>query len=286
MKNTIYCLTTLIAIFVLSLKVVSQDHVQPAHQQIVREAWNLLKASDPEFYNNFEMNYWVGTYENDGPWSFYNQGRIVAGAWREDEEDVVYNYWCWFNRTGTHFWEAKDPYTPTGTYTLEEECLGITWSCSPPANAWHRLEKYILGGWELKKQYPGLKVDFQRWDGQGIYTITSYGPIGLMYEGLVEGWRNLYHTGYMKITGYYQLNGEWVTYDPPLEVKLTDSQKYFCYEILGRMAHCIGDMSVPAHTHLDAHPDPFPCSKGDFRPRRVSCQGTLRRLKHFVLQRI
>lgn len=263
MKNVILIQLITITLYNFNNLIYCQDHVQPAHQQIVREAWNLLKASDPQFYETFEMNYWVGTIETEGPWSFDNQGRIVAGAWREDDEDVIYGYSCptiyWpppipptrFWST-THFWEAIDPNEIMETYNLSGYCW-IPYSCDAPLTAWGRIQKYINGGWELKKQYPGnpcrsvqwSSVTYQRWDGNGTYSVTSCGPIGLMYEGLIEGPRNLYHTGYMKVTGYYDEGGEWQTFDPPLEIKLNGSQKYFCYEILGRMSHCLGDMSVP-----------------------------------------
>lgn len=235
-----------------------EDHVQPAHQQIVREAWNLLKLYNPG-YNYVEMNNWVGTNGTSGPWAFDNQ-RVVAGAHREDEEDVVYNYVCWFTPTNTHFWNVSNPNNPNQNPTILSECTLA--NCEPPGNAWNKLDNYINGGWELERVYPGepcgdetrYDVTFQRWDGQGAYTLRGCGHIVFKYEGLVEGPRNLYNTGFMKIVAASDQNGGLFHFNPPLEIKLTGSEKYFVYEILGRMAHLIGDMSVPAHTHNDAHP--------------------------------
>src|SRR4030095_12692997 len=264
-------------IFFINLDLFSQsDHVQDAHQHIVKQAWELLKQSYPN-YNYIEMNNWIGDNQHDGPWSFGNTGRVVAGAYREDDEDPIYNYTCWGVASSTHFWGVGVPWNPNqySPYHLLECQLA---NCNVPGSAWNKLDLYTRGGWELKKDYrvnneSYSDVTFQRWDGLGTYTVRSWGSTGMMYEGLIEGPRNLYSTGYMKITGRYVNElAEWEAFKPPLEVRLTGSQKYFCYEILGRMAHLIQDQSVPAHTHLDAHPDGFPCFHGDSYETRMGGQ--------------
>jgi hypothetical protein len=266
-------------LFLITVRIYPQelDHVQPAHQQLVREAWNLCKLYNPN-YANVEMNSWIGTTETSGPWDFTNQARVVAGAWREDDEDVIWNYSCptipplLWQYTNTHFWKVENPnnpnqYTP---YTLSGNCYGFPWECGPvPGSAWDRLNKYINGGWTLHKQFPNTQVDFQRWDGQGVYHLGSLGPFGIIYEGLVEGSRNLYGTGYARIVSYYNEAGQEEPFNHPYEVRLAGN-KYLCYEILGRMAHCLGDMSVPAHTHLDPHPQA--CGEGDSYEQRMDGQ--------------
>lgn len=248
------------------------SHEQPVHQHIVRESWNLLRNSNPNYYNYIEMKQYVGNQHNSGPWDITNKERVVAGAWREDDEDVIWNYSCptippfLFQYTNSHFWLCTNwnPENSNYLHYLSGYSCGQSWECGPvPGNAWNRLQKYINGGWILKKQYSGVpsQVTFNRWNGQGQFNVTSYGPIGLQYEGLVEGDRNLYHTGYMKVTHYSALGGGWIPYDPPVEVRITDYRKYFCYEILGRMAHCLADISVPAHVKLDPHPNE--CNQGD-----------------------
>ena len=143
MKKTIYFI-----LFICNLLLYA--HEQPVHQQIVREGWNLLKLSNPA-YQYVEMNSWIGNNQNDGPWSFDNQGRVVAGSWREDDEDVVYGYDCPSinlfginNYTNTHFWLCPNSNPANADYhhTLEGYSCGENWECGPvPGNALEQITK-------------------------------------------------------------------------------------------------------------------------------------------------
>ena len=269
----------IIIVFLLFLNIsflsAQPEHEQLVHQHIVREAWNLLKLDDPGL-QNVEMNNWIGYNGTSGPWAFDNE-RVVAGAYREDEDDVIYNYICpnipgpWFDVvTSTHFWKCHDIDNVNDVCSLSGFCF-VPWWCNPPGNLWHRMSKYINGYWNLERQYPSIGTYFKYWynHNQNVY-VESYGPIGLKYKGLVEGTHNLYHTGYMEIISYYNILGRKIVVNPPVPIFLETSRKYFVYEILGRMAHCLADMSVPAHVHCDPHPDP--CGDGDTYELRMGIE--------------
>lgn len=247
-------------------------HEQPVHQHIVRQAWLRLKLDHPT-YNGLEMDDWIGYAEKDGPWSISNQGRVVAGAWREDDEDVIYSYSCpiipapinEYNYTCTHFWKVDNgPEFEHNIYS--DECFSPGWNCGDFPNAYQKIRKYQQGGWTLKRQFPQLGISFTRWEG-GTYNITSYGPVGLRYVGLTEGEYNLYETGYMEVVGYHsQINGPYIELAVPVKIRV-QNKKYYAYEILGRMCHLLGDLGVPAHVHIDTHPDR--CDHGDSYETRM-----------------
>lgn len=256
MKTLLWCIITLL----FSAQLYS--HELETHEYIVKESWKLLKMSFPE-YNDIEMNNWIGTDQHDGPWSNRNQGRVVAGAWREDDEDPIWNYQCFQQYTVTHFWDVDkvpDFWPNIGV----PQCL-TGWDCGDFPNAYLKMTAYQQGGWHLKRDFTlygsDLTVRFDRFDGNGYIYVTSYGPIGFKYQGLTEGPNNLYNTGYMEIVGYTNSAGIYVDVPYTLPPIKTQLNKYYCYEILGRMCHLIGDMGVPAHLHIDTHP--APCGVGD-----------------------
>ncbi|MBN8571852.1 MAG: T9SS type A sorting domain-containing protein [Ignavibacteria bacterium] len=261
MKTLFFCILT----FLFSVPLIS--HEQETHEYIVKEAWKLLKMAYPE-YNNLEINNWIGTDQHDGPWSTSNQGRVVAGSWREDDEDVIWDYACpvippfIYQYTNTHFWKVDDG--PNHMNNIFANCLtGL--DCGDYPNAFQKITKYQQGGWKLKNNFSMgqiHEVRYQRWDGQGYVYVTSFGPVGFKYEGLVEGSRNLYNTGYMEIVSYTNSAGIEIEVNPPVAIR-SIINKYYAYEILGRMCHLLGDMGVPAHIHVDTHPAPWPCYEGD-----------------------
>jgi hypothetical protein len=95
-----------------SMIAASSDRGQPklqyaenVHQYLVQQAYQLLMMQRPDVQNT-QMSSHIGTSEHAGPWT---TGLVVAGAWREDDEDVVYGVGAPFNGwtpTSTHFWNA------------------------------------------------------------------------------------------------------------------------------------------------------------------------------------
>ena len=75
------------------------------------------------------------------------------------------------------------------------------------------------------------------------------------YNSLVEFFQTgrCYYEGYIDLAGYEHLNSPQEIY-----MDITTARKY-AYQILGRVAHLLHDMSVPAHVHDDEHP----CELGD-----------------------
>ncbi|NWF88465.1 MAG: hypothetical protein HXY50_03290, partial [Ignavibacteriaceae bacterium] len=93
-----------------------------------------------------EMRYHLGGGPVGPPWT---NGTIQAGAWREDEEDVVYGYYQYApgDPEGalisiTHFWDADGGLNQTSD--LNDYALGIYWSYSCE-NAMQKMLKYYNG---------------------------------------------------------------------------------------------------------------------------------------------
>lgn len=96
--------------FILCLTIISKfcyAHDQGIHQYIVREAWKLLEYQVPELDGSI-LEIWVGNDEQA------YLSKIVAGAYNEDEYDVIFRY-CGYTlalgctyATNTHFWDADN----------------------------------------------------------------------------------------------------------------------------------------------------------------------------------
>ena len=176
--------TLLIAVSLL-LSNLAFSHTQPAHQHMVRQAWNLIKHFNPG-YQYTELNNNLGDFQTDGPWTF-TSGRVVAGVYREDEEDVIWNYACppyiWWDYTATHFWKVDDG--PNSGYDLNiPDCLNFTCS-NIPGTSWSKMEKYRNGGFTFKKTFydnqggVSRNVSFTLWNngnpGGGVISLFSPG---------------------------------------------------------------------------------------------------------------
>jgi hypothetical protein len=237
MKNLIISLI-LVTLFVCNL----YPHGGETHQYIVREAFELLKLQKPEMYFSI-MNDFVGSQEvGSKP---FDKPYIVTGAIREDMEDIVYNYcnihlgipWktetnC-IDKTCTHFWDAD--YGDT-----------FRW--------WYEGNYYENAFQKAKHYYDGTHTLFIYIGENNIFTEVW------SLNSLID----LFVNGNYKLHGYYNIIGQYVEHDPPLQKQLnTYYRKHYAYNILGRICHLIGDMGVPAHCHNDDHcPIGFVCDDG------------------------
>jgi hypothetical protein len=107
------------------------------HKHIVRESYSRLYLHLG--YNIPELKKHLGNDEN-GSGPFIPGGSIVIGAFREDEEDIVYGYGGVgnINVSNTHFWKADDGDNVLTTFPSIISIIG-----SFP-NAFVKTKKYIV----------------------------------------------------------------------------------------------------------------------------------------------
>ncbi len=216
MKKIFYLLITF-----LSYPILVSAHNELVHQHFVREAYKLLK-----FYvgqDIREMKDHVG-YSQEGNGQFNPGGLMVIGAYQEDHSDATNEGFGigGYLVSNTHFWDPDRGdncgFTPIDyTYT----------------NAYQKALKYMYGGYELRIPYPA----------NGI-TEAYEAPSDLItfYKT-----RRIYYKGYYDITGQFVARNRWSTVSNGFRDKVV-------WEIVGRILHLLGDMTVPAHTHNDSHP--------------------------------
>jgi hypothetical protein len=86
MKKILYIYTSL-----LLLSTINYCHDQHVHQYVVVEAYKLLKYNIGYSISEFENHIGGigGSFNGDFAWQ---KPYITTGAFREDEEDVIFNY--------------------------------------------------------------------------------------------------------------------------------------------------------------------------------------------------
>jgi len=248
-------------------------HKQHVHQYIAKEAYELLQSEIgivPQMHEHVGglTPFYAGDYAWQRPF-------ITTGAWREDEEDVIFGYRIHnlFNNYSlvsiSHFWDAD-----AGDLTPSEFPL----PCPPPPipcplpsigpyeNAFDKLLRYANGGWVL--WYPDTIV---------VTSVSNDHRLLLMpLQALPQAPFGL-PMAYSSITGFFQsrmltlradIPGAYIIFDqddqmviPPgqaIEIRVDEPvnqsvRDRIVWEVLGRMCHLLGDMSMPAHVHLDEH---------------------------------
>jgi hypothetical protein len=131
-------------------------HGQNVHQYIVKEAFELLLATAN--LEITEMQNHIGgldpIYRGDYAWQ---KPFITTGAWREDEEDPVFNYDFIFISgfnialvSITHFWDADDGDLNNNMFPIVIPVPPFpSHNIGPYENAYNKLLKYKDGGWVL-----------------------------------------------------------------------------------------------------------------------------------------
>jgi len=186
-----------------------------------------------------------GWYNGSGPWQ---KGYVVTGAYREDLEDVMYNYSI---VTNTHFWDPADhdcDYNPENTkihiwdYCYENACVKAL-------NYW-RGKKFANDDW--------LYITVPVLSGPGI-TFLNWYVLRLRYDDLGNAYR--YNQIYVVEACRLSAPPIWIPYNPPEPLMNFNLQggtrgrwENICWEIVGRICHLLGDEGVPAHAHNDIHP--------------------------------
>ncbi|MCA9747742.1 MAG: hypothetical protein KC414_01420 [Romboutsia sp.] len=242
-------------------------HKESTHQYIVREALKLLELDLG--YTVTELHDWTGTTErnNHGVANGFYHGYIVSGAWNEDYYDVVYRqeapplsiiildvlllpidyiilnpdclkrlYRASLVST-THFWDVDKG----DDYLTSLDPLGINKLIRDKPNALQKAKKYAYGGFNFDYFNPvACNTNFiynMRFDGLKEFYVNERIYVNSEYDYSYRGG---------KVNEFRDLC-PWV-------------KETFSYNILGRIAHLLADMSVPAHVHNDDHgtlQDPF-----------------------------
>ncbi len=196
-------------------------HGTLVHQHMVREAYKLLKHYVGQDIR--EMKDHVG-YNEEGSGQFNPGGKIVIGAYQEDYSDATnegYGFAGWFV-TCTHFWDPDQGDNSTFNYE------GNSYS-----NAYQKARKYLYGGYELRVPYPANQI------------TEAYNAPPNLFQFYKDG--IIFYKGYYNIAGQFVPRNRWCSVSKDFRNKVV-------WEILGRICHLLGDMTVPAHTHNDPHP--------------------------------
>jgi hypothetical protein len=221
MKKLIYLI---ILIYLSNVVIFSQGkdskkkvlQAQIVHQYIVQQAYQLLKyqygADIPV------MSAKVGSNEQ-GSGAFNPGGKMSIGAYREDEEDIVFSHDFPYT-TSTHFWKADDGDGAFWNYG------GILFQ-----NAYQKANKYIYGGYEIRIYSP---------TGCDVYEAPSN-----LFSFYNNG--SIYLKRFEDMLGRQFARDYWITAPQSLRDQIF-------WEVIGRVAHLIGDMGTPAHAHNSPHP--------------------------------
>ncbi|TGE25958.1 T9SS type A sorting domain-containing protein [Hymenobacter aquaticus] len=215
-------------------------HKEWVHQYMVKQSYLYLEqqiGAIPALRDAIGLNY-HGKGNDAQP--FNNSYPIGVGAWREDSEDPIYHYDLGhggFTPSITHFWDADNP-----NENYESVPLNIGYTSKAP-NAWEKARVYLFcqdrnGAHDVTIPFVMPGVGYLR-----NYIIT-YTSLPELYKG------NYYLEGISNADGSGRIN---YYHQPQFNQAFG---KPVALQILGRVAHLLGDMSVPAHTHSHLHPCP------------------------------
>ena len=279
-------------LFVLMFTGIVSGHEQHVHQYITMEAYKLLKMQLGYDIRSMKdrVGDWTSFYFGERAWQ---RGYITTGAYREDEDDVVYGYsksnpptltgitgsvYDFITIFGglrpdgfvssTHFWYADDS---DNINTTMRAAVTISWLPPFPLvnatsftipNAYQKIIKYKDGNWGVFVDDMWLFIDgdsdayLSNTIGQTFQTFYYTNLIDLYKTGIVQI-RNLAYARYY----LHKRDGSTIGIFPTngtITLRLNeDTKNKVVWEILGRMCHLLQDMSVPAHANIDPHgPDP------------------------------
>jgi|GEM_PF-3651978 len=105
-----------VLILLLFISTITFAHKQHVHQYLTTEGYNLLKN-----YIGCEIPQMVTHLNNDPVGPSWSNLTLTAGAWLEDDEDIVYGYGYPFDWTVSisHFWDSDNGDFTTNTFELE-----------------------------------------------------------------------------------------------------------------------------------------------------------------------
>lgn len=254
-------------LLVLLSSPVAWSHKQPVHQYLVREGYALLVQT----YGTDipQLSRFIGSADQSAVGdSAWQQGYVTTGAWREDEEDVVYHYDVlpglnYALTSITHFWSADRGDGADNMFRLRIEqppLPPVSTDIGPFPNAYAKLKAFAEGGWVLN--YPRLFVCRNTVNNHWLVITPLLSEAGfgvpLSYNGLVDFYASARLTvradkpnvcTVLDVTDLKTIELSDLT-----EIEVADDvRNIVAWEVLGRMCHVLADMSVPAHAHLDEH---------------------------------
>ncbi|MBK8552546.1 MAG: hypothetical protein IPL53_16350 [Ignavibacteria bacterium] len=216
------------------------SYAENVHMYICIEALKLLKDKYPQ-YNFTQFDNRIGTMKDIGTRQ-WQTGKITTGAHREDIEDPVFDIRgpFGFYASNSHFWDADN--RTNGDHSLTT--LNILGFNITYPNAYTKVCRYIDGqwfAWSNGGYHERRYIEYN--PGSGIFYRYSYHTRGLI---------NFFKTKKIWFHSYTNTLGQEVIVNE--EITLDDlAFGRIVWEVLGRMAHLLGDNSVPAHTHNDVH---------------------------------
>jgi len=242
-------------------------HGQHVHQYIVKEAFELLLATGN--LNIIEMQNHIGGldpfYTGDYAW---HRPFITTGAWREDEEDPIFNYDFIFIQgvnialvSITHFWDADNGDLTKNLFPIVFPPLP-TFDIGPYENAYDKLLKYRDGGWVL--WFPDIISCTNTANGNRLIITPEFVTppdrfgISLEYKSITAFYNNPLMNLLSDQNGHFTVFDstaqKFISPESVSEIRIDDYVRdRIVWETLGRMCHLLTDMSVPAHTHRDEH---------------------------------
>jgi hypothetical protein len=228
-------------------------HKEPTHQYIIREAYQLLKkhlgTSIPEYELHILGDNGQGREgefhdRKSNPWSY---STVCGGAWSEDQHDPIrfmHEYEYLFKKgmftSINHFWDPDQ--TDNGFNNVYE--LHIPWNPWPTG----LFETNICA---LARTYASdIDHDLMAYRKAMIYLSSStYMPSLQETYMLHDNGNELPGPGYYGNTLFDWYHGRFAYDDARVEKRKKD----IIYSIIGRIAHLLGDMSIPAHVKCDEH---------------------------------
>jgi hypothetical protein len=231
----------------------AEAHKEPTHQYIIREGYQLLKKHLGKPIPEFELHVLgangmgrEGEFHDRSanPWSY---STVCGGAWSEDHHDPIrymHEYEYFFKKgmftSINHFWDPDQ----------SENGFNNTFALHLPWNPWPTgiFETNICA---LARTYASdFEHDLMAFRKAMIYlSSTEYQPSLQETYFFHHDGNDFPGPGYYGKTLFDWYHGRF-TYDNPT---VEEKKKDIIYSIIGRIAHLLGDMSIPAHVKCDEH---------------------------------
>ena len=276
MYQTLLLFTVLGAVF---LPHQLYPHGMATHQYIVEEAYNLLKlqfGGDLPIIKDYIGTTQGRTHVKNHPLSFQDH-YVVAGAYQEDTYDAIWRLAGPGNSivSATHFWDAdkgdKAPVKWGNANNKISNWIDIAGDNNYP-NALEKIRGLFHGGFHLwyfdsdndkimRFSYDNL-IDFFKNGNITLHekwTCLNIDPVDNEQERIAFLNKPSYFRRYVQDSQNKSdivHNKESTTIETELGLSSNDVRYGIAFNILGRMAHLIGDMSVPAHVHNVQHACP------------------------------